>query len=265
MTSTITLLTDFGTRDTYVGQMKGVIASIAPQATVVDLTHHVPAQDVVAGAIELDGAMDAFAEGTIHVGVIDPGVGSERQPIALQTERFTFVGPDNGLFTAAMQRSERCQAVALTDPAYHRGRVSATFHGRDIFAPAAAHLAAGVSLHSLGEAVARPRQIDWPRAEVIAGGLAGSVVLIDHFGNLITNITAGDLQNLGDLEAPTQLRLTVGHATIEGLSQTFSDVAEGAPVAYPGSSGRLEIAIRNGDAASTLGVQRGARVTVQRG
>jgi S-adenosylmethionine hydrolase len=259
----ITLLTDFGTRDTYVGQMKGVIAAIAPQATVVDLTHAVPPQDVLAGAIELDGAVDAFAQGTIHVGVVDPGVGSARQPIAVQTERFTFIGPDNGLFTTVMQSAQHWQAVALNEPAYHRAEVSKTFHGRDIFAPVAAHLAAGAAVHQLGPAVPSPAQLTLPGVEVQADRLVGQVLLIDHFGNLITNITAHDLNiKPGEPNAAT-MTLRVGKTEVRGLGQTFSDAEPGEPVAYWGSSGRLEIALRNGSAHQTLGVARGDAVVVE--
>jgi len=258
---TITLLTDFGTSDTYVGQMKGVIASIAPDTPVIDLTHEVPPQDVLAGAIELDGAVDAFPEGTIHVGVVDPGVGSHRRPIAMQTDRFTFVGPDNGLFTAVAQRSDRCQAVALTECAYFRSRISATFHGRDVFAPAAAHLATGVALNKLGGPIPCPHRLELPQPTMSGDTLHGRVLLIDHFGNLITNITSRELQSHAVADGDA-MRTTVGEARIDGLSQTFSDVAEGEPVAYLGSGGRLEIAIRNGDAARSLSVRRGEPVTI---
>jgi S-adenosylmethionine hydrolase len=263
MTPALTLLTDFGVSDTYVGQMKGVIATIAPNTTVIDLTHDVPAQDVLAGAVELDGALDAFAAGTIHVGVVDPGVGSLRQPIAVRTDRFTFVGPDNGLVTAALDQADTYQAVALTNRAYHRSHVSATFHGRDIFAPAAAHLANGASLEMLGEPIERPQRLDLPQPRADADQLSGEVLLIDRFGNLITNITRDDLRHHGWLDAADRspsLRVDMGVTTIEDLSQTFSDAAVGGAVAYIGSSGRLEIAVRDGNAARTLGMRRGDAV-----
>jgi S-adenosylmethionine hydrolase len=259
----ITFLTDFGTRDTYVGQMKGVAASIAPRATLIDLTHAVPAQDVLAGALEWDGAIDAFEAGTIHVGVIDPGVGSARQPIAIQTDHFTLVCPDNGLATAVMQRSTGWRAVTLTDRTYHRGTISATFHGRDVFTPVAAHLAAGVEFEALGEPVARPQQLDLSRPSPGNGCVAGEAVLIDHFGNVITNMTEADLRAAGLLEAVDRIRVELAGHTIRGLSRTFADVAVGEPVAYIGSGGRLEIAVRNGDAAATLGIARGEAVTAQ--
>lgn len=250
----ITLLTDFGTTDTYVGQMKGVIAAIAPEARVIDLTHHIPPQDLVGGAIALDSAVDAFPDGTIHVAVVDPGVGSARRPIAARSERFFWVGPDNGLFTAAWQREPPLKIVALTEPAYHRQKVSATFHGRDIFAPAAAHLAAGAQVTELGETMNDPVQLDLPEPRRLADTVELRVLGIDHFGNLITNMTARHLTRYSDLERAT---VTVGQLTAHGIHRTFADVPPDEPVAYVGSADRLEIAVRNGSAAASGGVHPG--------
>ncbi|NBC10647.1 MAG: hypothetical protein GVY24_02800 [Planctomycetes bacterium] len=185
----ITLLTDFGSSDTYVGQMKGVLTSMAPQVTVVDLTHHVPPQDVLAAAIHLDAAVDAFADDTIHVAVVDPGVGSRRRGIALRNERGSFVGPDNGLFTAVLERYPAKAIVSLEDRALFRETVSDTFHGRDIFAPAAAHLANGLHLTEFGPLIDQPVRLDIPQPiENDDGSLAVHPLITDHFGNLITNL-----------------------------------------------------------------------------
>lgn len=250
----ITLLTDFGTRDTYVGQMKGVIASIAPDTGVIDLTHDVPPQDVTAGAIMLDTAVDAFPDATVHVAVVDPGVGGVRRPIAARSARFTLVGPDNGLFTAVWQRHSPQRIVALTNTACHRPRVSATFHGRDIFAPVAAHLASGTPLDELGESITDPVTLDLPEPRPTTTGLEATVLCVDHFGNLITNITSDHLPRDG------RAAITVGPARIAEISRTFADVPEGEPVAYLGSTGRLEIALRNANAAARWNLAPGATV-----
>lgn len=252
----ITLLTDFGTTDTYVGQMKGIIASIASDASIIDLTHHVPPQDVTVGAIMLDSAVDAFPDATVHVAVVDPGVGSDRRPIAARSARFTLVGPDNGLFSAVWQRHPPQHVVALTDRTFHRSQVTATFHGRDIFAPVAAHLATGTTLDALGETIVDPVTLELPEPRRTPAGLEASVLCADHFGNLVTNITAEHLPGEGDVA------ITVGPARIEGIARTFADVPEGEPVAYLGSTGRLEIALRNASAAAQWSVAPGAAVHV---
>ncbi|MEX2387438.1 MAG: SAM-dependent chlorinase/fluorinase, partial [Phycisphaeraceae bacterium] len=185
----LTLLTDFGHTDTYVGQMKGVIAGIAPQATAIDLIHVVPPQQVLVAAVMLEAAVEAFAAQTIHVAVVDPGVGGARRAVAVRTEKGVFVGPDNGLFTAVLERWPAVEAVALTNRQYQRDTVSATFHGRDIFAPAAAHLAAGVPMHDLGDSVdpATLVQLNLPQPTPTDHGMTLHVLWIDHFGNLITD------------------------------------------------------------------------------
>ncbi|HEX7010641.1 MAG TPA: SAM-dependent chlorinase/fluorinase [Phycisphaeraceae bacterium] len=260
----ITLLTDFGTRDTYVGQVKGVIASIAPHARVIDLTHDVPAQDVLVGAILLDGAVSAFPPGAIHLAVVDPGVGGRRRPVAVQTERFTLVGPDNGLFTAVLERHAPQRVAELSNPAYHRQPVSDTFHGRDIFAPAAAHLALGATLDQLGQ-ILQPHvltRLDLPQPIQHENALELHVLYADHWGNLITDLTA---QRFAFWGVPReQVVVQAGDCRIVGIRRTFCDVAAGEPVAYFGSSGRLEIAIRNGSFAQSHSCGRGDRILLTR-
>jgi len=241
----ITLTTDFGTADAYVAQMKGVIESIAPGTSVIDISHDVPAQDVVAGALMLEHTLAAFPEGTIHVGVIDPGVGSARRAIVVRTEHATYIAPDNGLLTAVLQRTPAVACVSLTNPAYHRASVSRTFHGRDVFTPAAAHLAAGTPFDNLGDPITDPAMLDLPTPRPTDAGLELHVIHIDHFGNLITDATAADLD-----ASPDAVTLTLGDHVITGIHTTFADVAPGEPVAYLGSSNHLEIAIRNGSAAA---------------
>jgi len=249
----ITLTTDFGLEDSYVGQMKGVILSIAPEVRIVDLAHGIQSQNVLAGAISLEGAIGAFPEGTIHIGVIDPGVGSERAAIAIDTEHGIFIGPDNGLFSAVLEKSPFRRAVRLTNSRYHRPTVSRTFHGRDIFAPVAGHLAAGADFADLGEPTTELATLDIPRpAERPDGGLDLVPLCADRFGNLILNLTEAEFrQRLGDGDEAA-CGLYLGRKKIATINQTFADVPVGWVVAYFGGSGRLEVGIRNGDAAAML-------------
>ena len=237
----VTLLSDFGTVDGFVGAMKGVIFSIAPDATVVDLTHEIPAQDVRAGAWALREAAPHFPPGTIHVAVVDPEVGTARRPLALECRGHWFVGPDNGLLSLAAE--EASTGIALDRPEYHRPQVSNTFHGRDIFAPAAGHLAAGVAPRELGHEIKKWARITVPAASFNGDRVMGQVIHVDQFGNLITNIRARDLPG------GRAWRLSWLGKEIGPLRQTFGDVASGQWVAYAGSSGQVEIGIRDGRAA----------------
>ncbi len=249
----ITLTTDFGITDTYVAQMKGVIARIAPDACVVDATHDIPPQDILAGAVALDSLVDAFPDGTIHVAVIDPGVGSDRAAVAVRAERFTLVGPDNGLFTLVLDRYPPTSIVSLTNPDYHRDAVSPTFHGRDLFAPVAAHLANGVPIKQLGEPATTLVHLNIPRPEATADGLSVLILTADRFGNLVTNLTQPFFNDwLARTNADGAVVSVKGH-TIGPVRRTFADVQPGEPVAYFGSSGRLELAIRHGSASDVLG------------
>jgi hypothetical protein len=282
-------MTDFGQRDSYVGIMKGVILRICPDAHIIDITHEIPPQDVTAAAYMLQTFTPYFPRGTIHVVVVDPGVGSQRQAIALETPQARYVGPDNGVFAPIWQAAHstsaphELHAVALTEPRFWLPQVSATFHGRDIFAPVAAHLACGVALAELGTAVSTLATL--PIAEPAWESerrLVGQVITIDHFGNGISNITTAHLARFGadtDLVVTVELPATDIHTTPqqwEGERQatvltthhltirhTYADVAPGEPLALIGSTGQLEVAVRNGNAAQTLGIVAGSSVLVQ--
>jgi len=239
----ITLLTDFGTSDGFVGAMKGVILSLAPGAQVVDLTHEIAPQDVLSGAWALREAATTFPPGTIHVAVVDPGVGTDRRPILVEHGGQLFVGPDNGVLSLAAPDG---QAWHLDRPNLFRGRVSQTFHGRDVFAPVAGHLAAGLSPDACGSAIETWLRWPEPRPTRTQGRISGQVVHADRFGNLVTNICHDDLG------AERQAWVVeVGGQSIGLLSSTFGDVERGEWVAYIGSSGYLEIGIREGRASST--------------
>jgi S-adenosylmethionine hydrolase len=252
----ITLTTDFGRQDGYVGAMQGVILGICPAATLVHISHHIPPQDIRTAAFVLYQVFSYYPAHTIHCVVVDPGVGSQRRAIAVRTSHGMFVGPDNGVFSLALATEpvNVLEAVTLTNADYQLPGPSSTFHGRDIFAPAAAHLASGIPLSKLG-----PRAINLVRLDV-GDKLQKQecrVIHIDHFGNLILSLTRHDITD------PEHVTFTVGPYLIESLSSTFADVEDGQLLAYTGSSrDHIEIAIRNGNAAQKLGLRVGDMVKV---
>lgn len=275
--SIITLTTDFGLADGYVGTMKGVMLAIAPSVRLVDITHEIPPQHLQQTAYVLYTAYQHFATDAVHLVVVDPGVGSARRPIALQLSHGTFVGPDNGVFSYVMAEETIEGAVELLDPRHRLDSVSHTFHGRDVFAPAAAHLAAGVPVDDLGPTVQEITTLSLPRLEMLPRGVSGEVLHIDHFGNAITSI--GRLRWRGDALAITPafrrekkehscfradgaLVMTQGRQW-EGVHATYSDVETGSALALVGSEGHLEIAVREGSAGRELGLQPGDTVEVR--
>lgn len=266
MSATIALLSDFGLRDTYVAMLKAVIAGIAPDARVIDLSHEVRAHDVREAAFDLFVSHGFFPAGTVFCCVVDPGVGSSRRGVALRLRRdgggpYDFVGPDNGLFTPVLDAAAVEAAVSLDEPAYQLPVVSSTFHGRDIFAPASAHLAAGVAIAALGSAVdpASLVRLPWPRPRRVDDGWEAELIHHDPFGNLISNLTGEAL--LPDL---SRWRVHLDGFEIGPIRRAFSDVPVGRPLAYLGSSGLLEIAVRDGRAADVLSAREGSVVRVTR-
>lgn len=250
----ITLLSDFGTMDPFVGVMKGVILSICPEAQLVDLTHEVPPQAVLTGAFLLRSSIGYFPEGTIHLSVVDPGVGSARKVIAIKSKGHYFVGPDNGLFSAALKDWGIEQVVELTDKKYQLPDASSTFHGRDIFAPVAAHLAKGVPFAKLGNRINHWVWRELPKPFKTKTGWSGEVMWVDRFGNLITNLEAQHL--------PKPFRMKVGKTVVLSLATHFAEAKRGAVMALVGSSGNLEICVNGGNAAQKLGVGIGASVVL---
>ncbi len=262
----ITLLTDFGTDDEYVGVMKGVILSLCPSAEVVDLTHGIPPQDRVWAAYILDAGYRYFPPGTIHLVVVDPGVGTDRAILAAEVGDYLVVAPDNGVLTRLLMSNDLGRVVSVTNPDFFRPRVSRTFHGRDIFAPVAAHLALGADLDRLGPEVDPRRggavQLDLPVPEPRPDGeLVGTVVGSDRFGNLMTNIDEGTLATWAGVGQPV---LLIGEQRIVGLSSSFADVPPGTPLMIVNSREFLEIAINGGSAEIALGLRRGERVRLVR-
>ena len=258
----VTLLTDFGTDDTYVAQMKGVMLSIAPVLRFVDVTHAVAPQRVADGAWLLRTAYRTFPPGTVHLCVVDPGVGTARRPIAAQVDDWYFVAPDNGLLSWPLRGARMTPRVVVLDrPRYLRAGVSATFHGRDVFAPVAAHLASGVPLGRLGSRIDDTILLPAPGASADGDRVRGTIVHVDRFGNLVTDIEATLLrETFGD----AALVVSVGRRRIGALVRTYGDAPPGAPLALIESSGCIEIAVRDGSAASLIGAGRGDAVTVRR-
>ncbi|HKZ54005.1 MAG TPA: SAM-dependent chlorinase/fluorinase [Anaerolineales bacterium] len=271
--ATIVLLTDFHPQDTYIGVMKGVLATLAPRARVIDLAHGLPIGDIHQAAFKLWQATPYFPEGSIYVAVVDPGVGSARRAIAASWPGFSCVGPDNGVFTYLLVTHGEYHTALLQPERLRTGTPSLTFHGRDIFAPAAALLANGLALDQIGPVTGNPQRFALPKLELIEGPrVRGEILHPDRFGNLITSI--GVLQPEADellLEPwlphcpPARLprrglRLRLPNGLLLGLSNTFADVASGEPLMYIGSDGMLEIGINRGSASTSLAIAPGQEV-----
>ncbi|MCS6776945.1 MAG: SAM-dependent chlorinase/fluorinase [Chloroherpetonaceae bacterium] len=277
MSPIIALMTDFGLSDTYVGTMKGVILCIAPGATIVDLTHGIGPQNLLEASLKLASVVAYFPPETVYVVVVDPGVGSQRDAVIVETAIGRFVCPNNGVLTQVLRTYPPLRVVRLTEKArpYCLPEISATFHGRDIFAPVGAHLAQGVPMETFGDPCASESLVtcDIPAVDVASGPdgrirLSVPILYPDHFGNLITALTVTQwlawVEHSGrtapDVERDVQI--SAGDMQWQGIVRTYSDVARGAPVAYWGSSHHLEIGIREGNAVDTLHLRAGDSVTV---
>jgi S-adenosylmethionine hydrolase len=257
----IALLTDFGTRDHYVGTMKGVIVGICPDATLVDITHDIAPHDVCGAALELGASYKYFPAGTIFVAVVDPGVGSARRGLAAEVGEYRFVAPDNGVLTVPFRDTPPKRVVDLTDRRFARPTVSKTFEGRDRFAPAAAWLARGIQVSGLGRPVADPKRLDIPEPVVEGTSIAGEVLRVDRFGNLVSNID----RKLVERAAQAGVAVAIGGHRVTRLVATYAEMPDDEPCALFGSTDHLEIAVRNASAAERLGVGRGSPVLVTAG
>ena len=249
----VTLLSDFGTADSYVAEMKGVILSIVPDATLIDITHAVPPGDIRSGSYMVRRTWHRYPPGTVHLAVVDPGVGTDRAALAIQVRGHTFVGPDNGLFTPVL-RDQEAEIVTLATP----DGASPTFHGRDIFAPAAAALALGHPLASLGEPFAGlPHRLAYTEPHYEGKSILGEIIYVDRFGTLVTNLTPELV--------PAYASIEVEGLDLGALRRTFGDVPTGGLLAYVGSGGEVEIAVRDGSAARRLGLGVGGRIRARLG
>jgi len=256
----IALLTDFGTRDHYAGAMKGVALAICPDATLVDISHDLPAHDVLVGALELAAAYRYFPTGTIFLVVVDPGVGSARRGIAAEAGDFKFVAPDNGVLSAVFDEHPPKRVVELTERRYARPTVSRTFEGRDRFAPAAAWLAKGIDVAALGRAAGAIIRLDIPQPRIGPDRIDGEVLRVDRFGNLITNIDRKTFDKL----AAGPLEIRAGSHPVTRVVSTYADASPEEVCALFGSTDHLEIAANGTSAAAHLDLGRGARVHVAR-
>jgi len=265
----ISFLTDFGLTDAYVGVMKGVVASINPDTHVIDICHDIAPQDVRAAAFLLASSYAYFPPGTIHVAVVDPTVGSARAALCVQAGDYFFIGPDNGVVSAACYKAGRPKIYRLENEEYFLNNRSRTFHGRDIFAPAAAHLSAGAPIESMGQRMRSMKRIRLPKPVIRYGSkkheqwVRGEVIHVDRFGNLITNIEPETLQKALPRRRRSTLNIVCSGHTIRGVSETYSDVASGRALALVGSYGLIEISVRDRNASSSLGVERGEKVKIE--
>ncbi|SHF57529.1 hypothetical protein SAMN02745206_02261 [Desulfacinum infernum DSM 9756] len=258
MAPVITLLTDFGLQDGYVAAMKGVLLGIVPEARIVDITHLIPPQDVRWGAYVLKSCYADFPSGTVHVAVVDPGVGTDRRAVAVRTPRHLFVGPDNGLFSFVLEMENTAETRLLENPAFFRRKISSTFHGRDIFAPTAAHLASGTPFESLGRPV-QPMTAEWVRPQVTPDAIRGEVLGFDRFGNIVTNIRQSHLAEFAGEKA---FQVFLEDQRIPVFASTYGELPPGHPLALMGSSDHLEIAVNQGSAADFYKARAGQEVRV---
>lgn len=249
----IALLTDFGIRDYYVGAMKGVILSINPHAEIVDITHNIEPQNIMSATFVLSACYRDFPAGTIFVCVVDPGVGSERRAMAVASNGYTFVGPDNGIFSLVL--ADDAKSVSIEYERFFQMPVSPTFHGRDIFAPVAAHLSAGADLEDLGPVIDDPVMLpDIHSRRSSENVIEGRIIHVDHFGNIVTNITAA--------EAGSTFKLEIAGRSITERREFYAGAEPGEPFAIGGSAGFIEVSIKGGSAAKDLNVTAGTSVKV---
>jgi S-adenosylmethionine hydrolase len=260
--SIITLLTDFGWGDGHIGAMKGVILGINPDCHIVDLAHQVTPHDVVGAALVLGQAYAFYPRGTIHLVVVDPGVGSSRKPLVLRTRDYLFVGPDNGCFTRVLKQEQKVQVYELTEKHFRLAHVSQTFHGRDIFAPAAAQLSLRIPPEEMGPAVdiAELTTLAIPAPIVDGAILLGEVIQVDSFGNIVTNISQKDL---GELAADDLIEIEIKGERIKGLKRSYEGGKEGEIIALWGSAGLLEISLRERNLHRERGWGRGEKVWIK--
>ncbi len=261
MSSIITLTTDFGSRDSFAGSVKGVILKINPQAQIVDISHEIGPQDVWEAAFTLKGAYSYFPKGTVHLAVVDPGVGSGRKPIIVVTESYYFVGPDNGLFSLIYPEAERTRVHHITASHYYLPSPGPTFHGRDIFAPVAAWLSKGIPSGNFGDEITDYVKLNVPVPKKAANGIEGHVVHIDRFGNVITSITYKDIQSLlPEGVEPGPVSVSVAGKEAKGLRKFYAEAAAGEPGVIINSSGYVEIFMFKQNARTALGIKRGDAV-----
>ena len=262
-TPIITLITDYGTKDHFVASIKAVILSITPQVQIVDISHDIPPHDILEAGFVLRSCFSYFPSRTIHVVVVDPTVGSERKPIIVATDNHYFIAPDNGVLSLVYEAEPVSTVVEIASEHLMLPEISKTFHGRDIFAPAAAWLARGTDMLNFGDTLTEYTQLGLPKAKLVGDALMkGSVLHVDRFGNLITNISRRELDGACEKVGGSALKVVIGKQEIAGIKSYYAEAAKGEVIALFGSTNLLEIAQNQGSAARALGVSRGAEVGV---
>jgi len=261
MSGLVTLITDFGTKDPYAGITKGMINEANKEVRIIDITHDIQAHDVLSAAFTLVRAYEYFPAGTVHVAIVDPEVGSKQRNIAVQTDQYMFVGPDNGIFSMVYEKEKNKEIREINNPTYFYKRVSSTFHGRDIYAPCAGHLSAGRDFTEIGQIVTNHKRIVYP--EVIQDGniLKGEIVSIDSFGNLISNVPVHKFKSFAG-----KRKIGVSFATVRfnKIMDHYSEVSKGTPLVLFGSSGHLEISMNEGSASDYFMTSVGSTITIRR-
>ncbi len=258
--SVVTLLTDFGEQDYFVASMKGVILGINPQARIIDLSHQVPPHQTETAAYLLKSSYRYFPDGTVHVVVVDPGVGTARRPLLVSTSRYHFVAPDNGVLSYIYQEELSVEVRQIENKQYRLDSEGATFDGRDLFAPAAAWLAKGQAPGSFGRLIQDHVRLRIPEPSVESGVLIGRIAHVDHFGNLISNIGTDHLRELQGVTRRADVTLRIGGATINGLVRSYADGPAGTPGALINSNGQVEVFLQEGSAAELLKCNQGERI-----
>ena len=256
----ITLLTDFGLADHYVAAMKGVILGICPDARLVDISHEIKPFAIAEAAFTLSQAYPCFPAGATHLVVVDPGVGSSRRPLLAEADGHRFIGPDNGVLTFPLDRDSGAQIRHITAGAWFRQPVSKTFHGRDIFAPVAAHLASGVTASEFGGLISDPVRLDFgPPVQIEANFIEAQVLYVDRYGNIVTGIRTSDVPKI----ASCRFEMKLGSQVVSHYQSVYADAPAGIPFVIEGSSGYLEVSIGQGNAALAMGVSTGSKVTLR--
>lgn len=264
MSVIITLLSDFGLKDPYISEMKAVILSTCPDVRIVDVSHEIEKFNIRMGAFVLASATPYFPAGTIHVAIVDPGVGTKRRPLVVETKRGFYVGPDNGVVMLAARKEIICHVYCVDNPRYMLPRVSKTFHGRDIFAPAAAHLAKGASPSNFGPEIQDYMLPGFTKPRLREDKLSGEIIYTDDFGNLVTNITMGDLEKIGIIEGATFLVEFKDRRVLLRLCSAYGEVPTKSSLAIIGSGGFLEFSVNQGSASQVFGMKTRDNVLVSK-
>ena len=257
----ITLLTDFGTKDSYVGAIKGAILNINPKAYIIDITHQIPPQSIFTAAFSMFNYYNYFPKDTVHMAVIDPGVGSHRKAVIVRTEKYYLVGPNNGIFTFVYSREKVISAVEITNKDLLLPEISSTFHGRDVFAPAAAHLSMGVPMSKFGKPLTELSTVDLPKPVIGQTQITGRVIHVDRFGNAITNIGEPLFR---DFTRSSSFIVELKRIRLQSIRSTYQEAREGETIALFGSAKLLEISINGGDASEQHRIVSGDTVSVHK-